>query len=1401
MSTIFISHSSKDQAATVELAAWLRERGYDSFFLDFDVEAGIAAGTAWEDTIYRHLRLCRVLIALVSPAWIESRWCFAEVTQARSAGKRIIFVKTVPCDTSRLFPDVQHLDWFGAANEGSARLARALADVALDPASMHVWDSSRPLYPGLLSFEESDAAIFFGRDADIQRASELATRQRLTGACPFVLCLGASGSGKSSLVKAGLLPRLRKEAGAWLVLPPFRPHRNPIEELSITIAAALREAGAPRPWQELLVELLQAGDADPSRATEGLAGLVRDLRVATNHPNATVIITIDQAEELFGFSEPRHVSALLSCIRRALEPHADRLMVMATMRSDTLASFQTHSGLQGMPFEAFTVAAILRRDLPQIIEGPAALAGLTLGPGLVQTLVQDADTGDALPLLAFTLRELYERRGKNDRIGIEDYEAIGRLEGSVRMAADALIESSSATSDEHEALRAAFVPGLVMATEDGAFVRLRSKWSDLPASAHRLLALFVERRLLVSTNEGGERVLEVAHEALLRVWPRLTEWLRADSDSLRALSELRRSAELWSRHARADAWAVHSGDRLAAAERILVTPRFASQPATVLEYLDACVSRRQKEQALAQLQATADEARRKAEITMARRTRLAAYAISAIALVAAIAAVFGWQQAGLAQTQRNHALSLVSREETDKGFATLGVLLALRAYPQSASQQALPEAQAALVHGLLHETERAIFVGGTAPINALEIAPDGRTAATAAGDGELKLWDIAGHRLAGNFTGHQDAIYSVAYSPDGSRLVSASADHTARIWDVASRRALAVLSGHTDSVNFALFSPDGSRVVTASSDHTAKVWDTRSGALQSTLAGHEGELNRAQFSPDGAQIVTVSADHSARIWNSKSGQLTATPLSHGDQVVDVDFSPDGKRLVTASWDGTAHFWNAADGAALGTLAGHQEGINRAVFSPDGKLVATASADGTARLWDVATARPVAVLSGHQGQVYDAKFSPDGHWLLTAGDDGTARVWNVENHMSAEVFRAHTSRLFVARFSPDGQRIATASADGTARLWGLPEAQVRELIGHSARVHRTIVLPGDRLLSVSDDQSARVWNASTGKLLAVLQGQAGQLWFAAVDRNGRSLATTATDGSVVIWDANSYARLHTLQGHQRTVYHAHFSPDGARLVTAGDEGTAVVWDVATGEPVFRLQGHGGAVYYAEFSHDGKLIATASADMTARLWEATGKPLATLIGHKGEVVHGAFAPDDKRLVTGSWDRSARIWDTSNGKSLLTLSGHSDAVLLTRFSPDSGTIVTTSQDNSARLWDSGSGQLRQVLSGHAGEVHDADFSADGRLVVTASNDGTARLWHVASGVEVLTLSGHTGSVVSALFGPDGHTVITASHDRSSRVWPLAVGSGDDWAERARASLPRQLSAEERKAYLRGE
>lgn len=545
MSAIFISHSSKDKVCAEQMVAWLREQGHQSLFLDFDPQNGIPGGRDWNKELHQQLRRCRAVIALLSEHFTASEWCKGEAWIASNLGKSIFPIRIGPCELPQMLRCFQAIDLTFDREDGFRRLARGLAEAGLDPKNIFQWDTTRKPFPGLNALEEADAPVFFGRDQEIQVGLDRLHNLRRFGGKGLLLVLGASGCGKSSLVRAGIVPRLRRDPENWLVLKPFRPRTDPFDRLKGVVCEAFQAAGGKLP-------------APPSTAQE-LKKQLEDLRRCGGHRDSSAVIVIDQFEELLTGGGSGSTSAasksdeavnsipaerFLTFLREVIVEADGSLVVLATLRSDFLGTFQCHPSMVGVSFGDLKLGPMEPPGFARVIEGPAEVAGLHLGEGLVDQMVADTHTGDALPLLAFTLRDLWERYGKNRHLTLTEYKLHDGLEGSVQRAADEVLGARPLNEEETADLREAFLQ-LVWLTEEGQISRRQALWSEVPTASHSILERFVNARLLVSGKENytQKRTLEVAHETLLRTWPTLREWLDQDRQKLEQQQRIRRRCE------------------------------------------------------------------------------------------------------------------------------------------------------------------------------------------------------------------------------------------------------------------------------------------------------------------------------------------------------------------------------------------------------------------------------------------------------------------------------------------------------------------------------------------------------------------------------------------------------------------------------------------------------------------------------------------------------------------------------------------------------------------------------------------------------------------------------------------------------------------------------------------
>ncbi|MEV6735275.1 trypsin-like peptidase domain-containing protein [Streptomyces sp. NPDC051364] len=1005
-------------------------------------------------------------------------------------------------------------------------------------------------YRGLESFTAEHAQWFEGRkDAVEQVLENLAEQQRVT------LLLGPSGSGKSSLVQAGVLPALA--AGGEL---PGSDRWLPI---------------VTRPRQDLLAELERAGL--PGADDVGIAEAVTR-RLAAEPGHQRVVLVIDQYEELLAEAltsrEQERRLAANDQITAAITSHAE-LHVIMIMRDDFYpqqAALAPELLKAAMPGLLNVPSTLSQDDFHDIITLPALKAGAHFEQGLPERIIADilASTPEGttsrrapvtvLPMLELTLDQLWQRR-REGFLTHDAYRRIGGVTGSLTTWCDSalnklppggwpiaqrILTSLVRSADPRHNIPAIRqrVPihdlrELAADVSDGPDSRKRIAEVLAALTRHRIITTHTPHVSLVHDALPAQPVAELIHDALIRDWGTLRKWVREDHQFKEWLDHARTRHDRW-------AETTDAGDLLAGTALVqgVDLARQRRLPADIKDYL------------------TASKEHQQAGIRRIRRLNTILAALLVLALIAAGGALWQWRAV---EAERNAALSRQLAAQSNNlisGNPELASLLAVQAYrtsPTPESAQGLQNAASLPLHKRLS--------GHTASVPAVAFSPNGKTLATGSADKTVRLWNVTTGKTRKTLTGHTEWVEDVAFSPDRKTLATASDDNTARLWNVTTGKTRKTLTGHTDALLSVAFSTDGKTLATASGDKTVRLWNVTTGKTRKTLTGHTGWVEDVAFSPDRKTLATASDDKTVRLWNATTGKTRKILTGHTQAVLGVAFSTDGKTLATGSTDQTVRLWNVTTGKTRKTLTGHNNSVNSVAFSPDGKTLATASSDSTAKLWDVATGVTRTTLIGHTDLIYSSTFSPNGHTLATASGDKTARLWDVT---TAETLVGHTDSVNSVVFSPDSKTLATASGDKTVRLW----------------------------------------NATTGKTSKTLTGHTNWVYGVAFSPDGKTLATASEDKTARLWDATTGKTIRTLT-HTDVVNSVAFSPDSKTLATAGYDYTAHLWDVATGKTLRTLTGHTNSVNAVAFSPDGKTLATASTDKTARLWNVVlPKPSAAI-----------------------------------------------------------------------------------------------------------------------------------------------------------------------------------------------
>ena len=1186
-------------------------------------------------------------------------------------------------------------------------------------------------YRGLESFQTEDAEWFKGRE---ELTGILLSHLRMQYDQGGLLVLvGPSGSGKSSLLRAGLVPALHSGElsipGSYIwPLALFTPGARPVHELAIQLAL-LTDSSPDDVTASLLSRPACCRDLARQAANpEGNGGSAQGGDGDRVH--ARLVIVVDQFEEIFtACQDEAERRAFIAALCAAggqdspgmnddegkAEPAA---LVVLGLRAD----FYPHA----LRYPAFApalqdhqvlVPPMTEAELRRVIVEPARKAGLEIEDGLVELLLSDlsptsaygglatAHDAGALPLLSYALRTTWER-SHGRKLLVADYREVGGIRGSIAAAAEQVY--SELSPDQQDLARQIFIR-LVHVADDTADTRRRVPRSELllgHGAAQPVLDVFIEKRLITSETDD----VEIAHDALLLAWPRLREWIDNDRTGVVVHRQLTTAAKTWQDGGK-DPELLYSGGRLTTASDWANEPAHAGDlNIPERDFLDASVKHRLAEERSARLRAH-------------RLQRLAAV-LTALFLVAGFLAVFAFQQKSAATYQRDVAISRQVATDADQLRSTdiaLAMQLALAAYrisPTTEAQSSLLDLTAGLA------ATRMIGPVGT-EMHAVALNPGKTVLAAGSADGSVRLWDVArqGHpvSLGRPLTVRSGAVTSVALSPDGRMLAAGSAGSTVWVWDVGDPRRPVLLGPvplePAGVVNSVAFSPDGRTLAAASSDGDVYLWNADNAhhisPLVRPLRASTGQVNSIVFSPNGRTLAAGDSNGYVRLWSlGQSGLPLPSPIiltGPANGVNSVAFSPDSRTLAAGGNDDKVWLWDM-DGdrrplSAHSPLTGPTSWIYSIAFSPDGNSIAAGSADNNAYVWNLATGSLVATLA-HPAPVLSVTYGRGSDTLATGDADGIARMWI----LPGPILTGSEGSVFAVAFNTNGHTLAVASGDGTVRLWDVADPAHPVPVGvpltASDVLDGTVAYgPGGRLAAGTGNGSIELWNVRNPghpvRLPSPPTALNSAIQYVAFDHTGRLMAAGSTNGSVELWDAADVARTKPLAvlpadgvGPGHDVFAVVFSPDDRLLASANDDGTVRLWDISRpahptelGPPLVRLT---SAIYQVAFSPDGRILAASGEDGKVRLWDVTDPVhphlLSILSGPVGIVYDVSFSPDGRSLATANGDKTVSLWDIANPAeptSLGSLTGPSGTVFSVAYSPTGNAIAAGSQDNTTRLW----------------------------------------------------------------------------------------------------------------------
>jgi WD40 repeat protein len=1267
-------------------------------------------------------------------------------------------------------------------------------------------------YRGLEPFEAEHADDFFGRDAMLEQLLDAIYEHN------FVTVTGASGCGKSSLVRAGLVTAL--EAGAlpgsrFWAIRLFRPGPEPLRSLSLA-----------------LVDLLEPEASEVTRIAEARA-LADHLREGTlafadvaarleQDPNtAPLVLIADQFEELY--TECRDPGLQQAFISTLLDAAEQEFTVVITLRADFYGHVLADRRLgQAVGACLVNVLPMSPDELREAIEQPTLRSGRVFEPGLVDRIIEDvAGEPGNLPLLQFALTELWGRQTEDGVLTHDAYEGIGEVAGAISRRAEAVYEEL-AKQGQGEAIRRIFLR-LTHYGEGAEGTRRQATLEDLVTPrtprdevAQSIQALADARLLVTGHDPVQAATAEVSHEALIRGWSRLRRWLDEDRAFGLWREKLAAARSTW-RDTEGDEGALLRGAPLSEAEGWLAERADdlnQAEKAFVEESLDLRQreekereAQRQRELEAAQQLAEAQQKRAEVEAASGRRFRILAAVLALVFLAAVAAAIYagvkGQEASANLTTSQVRATSLAaevdsrSTEVARRTTAEADIERQAEALSTEVVKRSTAEADADAKAQLAE-------AGEATAIAALALAK----AETDRADHQARI--ALSRQLAA-----QSAAELEANHLEVALLLAIEAGRAAETSEAlaALRQALAqpgrelqVLVGHANTVGQATWDRQGGRVLTTGDDGTVRVWDAAT-AVQLLSVPSLGVFPwQAAWDQDQNQILTLPSLYQAVVVDATTGdELLTLPQSEG--------------II-----GLAE-WNPGPGGA-GSGIGSDPGEDAPAGLPKGAYILTGDPEGTLRLWDSTTGEKVLTLSGHDDFVFRASWHPDGRRLATSGFDDAVLVWDLRSALEAGTGNAApllqlpgNGGYMGAGWSPGGDRLLTADEEGVCTVWDAQSGeQMLTLEGHSDELYVLAWNPdGTKILTAGWDGTGRVWDAATGDELTLLRGHgSGIAWAEWQPRRQPStlepiddgfILTASADGTARVWDAESGEELARLVGHTAGLNQAQWSPDGSQVVTASEDGTARIWDVRERTELPILADHKWYVIDATWSSDGSRILTTDGGGTARIWDPeTGQVQLTLSAHvedaeaewdEGQGLILTWGCDEKETIFNCMASTARLWDDHTGRELATLRGHegwlweANRTNAPPGSRGSAQILTASEDGTARAWDARSGEELLRLDAHSAGVRgvrqgpaDASGGTPGeyRLLTWGCDSGedsftcekgSAKVWDGHTGQRLLELAGHARVVEEAAWNNDGSLILTSGRDHMTQVWDAVTGA----------------------------
>ena len=1226
-------------------------------------------------------------------------------------------------------PSQDTIDLYGLLLKDENSLVTSLATRSSVRHAVDEREISSCPYRGLAAFQERDAPYFHGRENISAQLVEAVHQAPM-----IAVILGSSGSGKSSIAFAGLLPHLRAR-GDWLTAD-FRPGGRPFHSL----AAALLPLLDPTLSEiDQLIESQKLADALSENSL--ILNQLLERILGKYERTKRLLLLVDQLEEVYTLSSD--ISVQKSFISRLLEPfeigtsgYQPPVALVLTLRADFMGQALADREFADLLQNAtIMIGPMSRTELRKAIELPAEKQEVAFEIGLVDRILDDVgDEPGNLPLLEFALTLLWAQ-AETGWLTHAGYEHIGRVEGALANYADTIYQD---LDDADRAKTQRIFVQLVRPGDGTEDTRRIAKASEIGERDWPLTQYLADKRLVVTGRDvANNQTVELIHEALISHWQRLRDWIETDRAFRVWQERLRIGVRQWVNSndddgallrgrllVEAEAWYQDRESELSEDEQ-----RFIYSSLTLRE-------QRLKEQEVQRNQEL-ENAQRLAQSEHRRRNILMALVgvLSIAILIAIVLSNIALRQRHAALEAYSLSLAANAQKALDDQDTATGLVLALAANqidnPPREAQRVLLDAAYAPGAQKRHEIND-LFSNVEGPATAIEISSDGRRVLAGFADGTLILWDRVSEEELARLSGHQGSINDIEFAPGSDNALSAGDNHSVIVWDTVSGEQIRRFNGHSGPVRTIDIDRTGHWAISGGysgelwdSPGELILWDIESGEEIQRFDGHISGVVAAEFALDDQAILASSGDAELMtsigsstanseqeisldvlLWDIETGNVINDFPNKTHEAFSLSVSPDGTHALMGSYyEEIISLYNLHTGERSSILEGHDDAIRRVIYSNDGRSALSGSDDGTVILWNLMSAEPVFKVNVHSGEILDLAFSPDNKEALSSSSDNTLMSWTLTDEEELEQFSGHGDMVYDVSPTHDGKMLLSSSG--------------------SASISR-----------LSNDTSIRLWSKDSHDQLGVLEMPPNPVIFQiAISPDDQTVLFVTNDPYVYVMDLASILTLASMEGHEGSVSCIEYLPDGERALSCSGDGTLILWDVESRTPIYRMDAHGGdqGLWSIAISPDGHSALSDTAEASMILWDLeTGTELRRFVRGDNQGKMGAsgiaFMPDGLSAISADSDGYLIQWDLENGAQIRRLGQHTALRTVITITPDGKLAVSAGYDGGLMVWDLETGELIRHTGGH-GAIFDLAMSPDGDSVFFGSSDGLITKWRVSN------------------------------------------------------------------------